>query len=76
MICSTWFDKPLSVAGRLLVKDGNELKTQLINIDRDLVLIPNMAIHMNRAIMMVMHIINKLICFLYLAELIVNQVTL
>ena len=66
MICSTWFDKPLSVAGRLLVKDGNELKTQLINIDRDLVLIP----------MMVMHIINKLICFLYLAGLIVNQVTL
>ena len=50
MICSTWFDKPLSVAGRLLVKDGNELKTQLINIDRDLVLIPNMAIHMNRAV--------------------------
>lgn len=39
MICSTWFDKPLSVAGRLLIKDGNELKTQLINIDRDLVLI-------------------------------------
>ena len=49
MICSTWFDKPLSIAGRLLIKDGNELKTQLINIDRDLVLIPNMAIHMNRA---------------------------
>ena len=35
MICSTWFDKPLSIAGRLLIKDGNELKTQLINIDRD-----------------------------------------
>ena len=50
MICSTWFDKPLSIAGRLLIKDGNELKTQLINIDRDLVLIPNMAIHMNRAV--------------------------
>ena len=50
MICSTWFDKPLSIAGRLLIKDGNELKTQLINIDRDLVLIPNVAIHMNRAV--------------------------
>ena len=50
MICSTWFDKPLSVAGRLLIKDGNSLKTQLVNIDRDLLMIPNMAIHMNRAV--------------------------
>lgn len=50
MICSTWFDKPLSIAGRLLVKDENQIKTQLINIDKDLILIPNMAIHMNRAI--------------------------
>lgn len=50
MLCSTWFDRPLSVAGRLLVKDGNTIKTQLINIDRDLILIPNMAIHMNRAV--------------------------
>ena len=50
MLCSTWFDKPLSVAGRLLIKEGNTFKTQLINIDRDLLLIPNMAIHMNRAV--------------------------
>lgn len=50
MLCSTWFDKPLSIAGRLLIKEGNVLKTQLINIDRDLLLIPNMAIHMNRAV--------------------------
>lgn len=50
MLCSTWFDRPLSVAGRLLIKDGNTIKTQLINIDRDLLLIPNMAIHMNRAV--------------------------
>ena len=50
MLCSTWFDKPLSVAGRLLIKEGNTFKTQLINIDRDVLLIPNMAIHMNRAV--------------------------
>lgn len=50
MLCSTWFDRPLSIAGRLLIKDGNTIKTQLINIDRDLILIPNMAIHMNRAV--------------------------
>jgi aspartyl aminopeptidase len=50
MLCATWFDRPLSVAGRVLVKEGNELHTKLINVDRDLLLIPNMAIHMNRAV--------------------------
>lgn len=49
MLCATWFDKPLSIAGRVIVKEGEHFKTKLINIDRDLVLIPNMAIHMNRA---------------------------
>lgn len=50
MICSTWFDRPLSVAGRVLVKEGDHLETRLFNIDRDLVMIPSMAIHMNRQI--------------------------
>lgn len=50
MLCATWFDRPLSVAGRLLIKEDNMIKTQLINIDRDLLLIPNVAIHMNRAV--------------------------
>lgn len=48
MICSTWFDRPLSIAGRVLVQDGDSYCTKLINIDRDLVMIPNVAIHMNR----------------------------
>lgn len=50
MLCATWFDKPLSIAGRVLVKDGDSYKTRLLNIDRDLVLIPNVAIHMNRQV--------------------------
>ena len=50
MICSTWFDRPLSIAGRILVKEGNLVKTHLVNIDKDLVIIPNLAIHMNRAV--------------------------
>jgi aspartyl aminopeptidase len=50
MIHSTWLDRPLSVAGRLVVKDGNKLVTKLVDVDRDLLLIPNMAIHMNRDI--------------------------
>ena len=50
MICSTWFDRPLSIAGRIVVKEGNLVKTHLVNIDKDLVIIPNLAIHMNRAV--------------------------
>lgn len=50
MLCATWFDRPLSVAGRVIVKEGDHFTTKLINIDRDLVMIPSMAIHMNRAV--------------------------
>lgn len=49
-ILSPWFDRPLSIAGRLLVRDGETIRTQLVKIDRDLVLIPNLAIHMNREV--------------------------
>jgi len=48
MILSTWLDRPLSVAGRVAVRCGNEIVTKLVNIDRDLLVIPNLAIHMNR----------------------------
>ena len=50
MLCAPWFDRPLSIAGRAIVKNGNVLETRLVNIDRDLVMIPNVAIHMNRQI--------------------------
>lgn len=46
MIFDSWFDRPLSVAGRVMVREGSTLKTKLINIDRDLLLIPHIAIHM------------------------------
>ncbi len=48
MIMSTWLDRPLSVAGRLAVRDGNGVSSRLVNLDRDAVLIPNMPIHFNR----------------------------
>lgn len=48
MLCSTWFDRPLSVAGRLIIKEGDHFTSKLLNVDRDLVLIPSVAIHMNR----------------------------
>ena len=50
MLCAPWFDRPLSVAGRLLVKEGDAIETKLVNVDRDLVMIPNLAIHMNREV--------------------------
>ena len=49
MLCAPWLDRPLSVAGRVIVKDRlGRLCSRLINIDRDLLLIPSLAIHMNR----------------------------
>lgn len=50
MILSTWLDRPLSVAGRVMVKHDNEYVTCLVNIDKDLLMIPNVAPHMNRSI--------------------------
>lgn len=48
MLCSTWFDRPLSVAGRLIVKEGEHFVSRIVKVDRDLLLIPSVAIHMNR----------------------------
>lgn len=49
-IYSTWMDRPLSVAGRVIVEEEGRLHTRLVNVDRDLMVIPNVAIHMNRVI--------------------------
>lgn len=48
MIMSTWFDRPLSIAGRAIVRTEQGLESRLVNIERDLCLIPNMPIHFNR----------------------------
>ncbi|MGM9653557.1 MAG: M18 family aminopeptidase [Eubacteriales bacterium] len=48
MLCSTWLDRPLSVAGRLVVRDGTRILSRLVDVPRDLLLIPNVAIHMMR----------------------------
>ncbi len=51
MILSTWLDRPLSVAGRVAVrKAGGSVDIRLVNLDRDLLVIPNLAVHMNREI--------------------------
>ena len=49
MLCAEWFDRPLSVAGRLIVKDKKtKIASRLVNVDRDLLMLPALAIHMNR----------------------------
>lgn len=51
MILSTWLDRPLSAAGRIVVRDKedtNKFVTKTVNVDKDLFVIPNVAIHMNR----------------------------
>ena len=48
MIMAPWFDRPLSAAGRIIVKDNSTIKSVNVDIDRDLFVIPNLAIHMNR----------------------------
>lgn len=48
MIHATWFDRCLSVAGRIVYADNGSLVSKTINIDEDLLVIPNLAIHMNR----------------------------
>ncbi len=50
MICSSWFDRPLSLAGRAIVKSGAAFETRVVTFDRDLCLIPNVCIHFNREI--------------------------
>jgi len=48
-ILNTWLDRPLSIAGRVMVKGDHPLypKTKLLNINKPILVIPNVAIHMN-----------------------------
>ena len=48
MLIAPWLDRPLSIAGRVMVETENGVEAKLVDIDRDLLLIPNVAIHMNR----------------------------
>ena len=50
MIMSTWLDRPLSVAGRLLVTENGHLAEKLVAIDGTMLVIPSVAIHMNRSV--------------------------
>ncbi len=48
-LMGTWFDRPLSVAGRVLVQQEGRIAVKHVCVDKDLLVIPSVAIHMNRA---------------------------
>lgn len=51
MIFTSWMDRPLSVAGRVMVREPEgKIISRLVQINRNMVLIPNVAIHMNRQV--------------------------
>lgn len=50
MIDNTWFDRPLTVAGRILVNTDKGLESRLFSIDQDILLIPNEPIHFDRTV--------------------------
>ncbi len=45
MLMNTWFDRPLSVAGRIIVERDGKLEARLVDVDQDLMIIPSVAIH-------------------------------
>ena len=50
MIMSSWLDRPLTVAGRALVETEQGAESRLVCIDKDLLMIPSVAIHMDRTV--------------------------
>lgn len=50
MIDMTWLDRPLSIAGRVLVENNNTIESRLFYMDEDVLTIPNVPIHFNRQV--------------------------
>ena len=48
MLCASWMDRPLSIAGRAIVRTGTGVAMRLVDLQEPAALIPNVAIHMNR----------------------------
>ena len=49
MLCASWMDRPLSIAGRVTVRTENGISVRLVDLGEPCAVIPNVAIHMNRA---------------------------
>ena len=49
MLCASWLDRPLSIAGRIMLKEGNQVSPRTVRLPGIQAIIPNVAIHMNRS---------------------------
>ncbi len=50
MIDYTWFDRPLSVAGRVMVETENRIESKLVSLEDPIAIIPSLAIHMDHSV--------------------------
>ncbi len=75
-ILSTWLDRPLSMAGRVILKSANPLEphTKFINIKKPILIVPNLAIHLNREVNEKKEF-NKQIDMIPITELINNELS-
>ena len=48
MLCAPWLDRPLSIAGRVMVRTEKGVSMRLVDLKEPCAVIPNVAIHMNR----------------------------
>lgn len=46
-VLGSWFDRPLSIAGRIIVKEGENYTSKIVKVDKDLLVIPNTCPHLN-----------------------------
>ena len=49
-LIAPWFDRPLSIAGRAYVRNGNGYEERLVDFQRPFVMLPSLAIHMDRKV--------------------------
>ena len=50
MLCAPWFDRPLSVAGKIVVRRGEGVESRLVTVERAWVAAPRLGLHMNRSV--------------------------
>ena len=48
VLLHTWLDRDLSLAGRIVLRDGATLRTELVDLERPVLRVPSLAIHLNR----------------------------
>ena len=49
-ILNTWFDRPLSLSGRVFLCKQSQIREQIVHFEEPLALFSNLAIHMNREV--------------------------